>query len=265
MKIFKKILKIFLSNITTIVTIIGGVYLFFTYQKYTVEELLNYIISFLVFIAITLLIEKLVNLESIERKLKSLNTKLEQSNIFLNCRTSEFWEDAKKMGNVIFVSGGSLHFLIEKSGEIEALLKRGCKLEAVPVMPYSPASETLFNNVIKEIPSLDSFDNNINQTLSYLCNLKEQYPDKVVVRLNDKAPSLGIFAIYKDTLPISIQANIFSDKVSYDKRLSIRLTNSAYEHYFAYDYFCNQIDYLRTRLSECSVEQLKEIINLHIK
>ena len=265
MKNVKKLFGAFASNITTIVTIVGGIYLLFTYQKYNVEELLNFIISFLVFIAITLLIEKLVDLEYIKERLKLLNSKMEQSSVFINCRTSEFWEDAQKMGKTIFISGGSLHFLIEKSGEIETLLKRGCKLEAVPVRPYSKASEILFDNVIKEIPSLDSFDNNINQTLSYLCGLKQRYPDKVIVRLNDKAPSLGIFAIYKDSLPISIQANIFSDKILYDKRLSIRLTNTSYEHYFAYDYFCNQIDCMRNRLSECSVEQLQEIINLHIR
>lgn len=225
--------------------------------------MLNFIISFLVLIAATLLVEKLINLSSIERKLKYLESNLDQSSVFLNCRTSEFWEDAKNVAKAIFISGGSLHFIIEKSGEIESLLSKGCIIEAVPVKPYSTASASLYDNVIKEIPSSNSFDNNIIQTLSYLYNLKIKYPDQIIVRLNNEMPSLGLFAIYKDKLPINIQINLFSEKVSYDQRLSIRLTNSPNENYFAFGYFCSQIDYLRNRLPECSIEEIKQIIDSH--
>ena len=261
MDFLKKGVKFLAKNITTIIPIVAGGWIFFTYQNYKTDQLLNFIISFLVLISATLLIEKLVNLSDIEKQLTSLDSKLSQSNIFLNCRTSEFWQDAQNVAKSIFISGGSLHFIIEKSGEIESLLSKGCTIEAVPVKPYSPASEALYNNVIKEIPSVDSFNNNIVQALSYLYSLKSKYPDQIIVRLNDNMPSLGLFAVYKDKLPINVQANLFSEKVSYDKRLSIRLTNAPNEHYFAFDYFCNQINSLRERLPECSMEEIQQIIN----
>lgn len=263
MGFIKKVLRFFVENITTIFAIAGGVWVFFTYKKYETNELLNFIVSFLVLIAATLLVEKLVTLASIEKRLKVLESKFNQSSIFLNCRTSEFWHDAQNVAKSIFISGGSLHFIIEKSGEIETLLSKGCIIEAIPVKPYSSASATLYNNVIKEVPSIDSFNNNIIQTLSYLYNLKLKYPHQIVVRLNDNMPSLGLFAIYKDKLPLNIQVNLFSEKVSYDKRLSIRLTNNPNEHYFAFQYFCNQIIYLKNRLPECTADKLKQIIEAH--
>lgn len=263
MEFLKKAAKQFAENVTTVVAILGGIWIFFTYQNYAIKELLNFIISFLALIAATLLIEKLVNLVSIEKRLKEIDNKLDQSNIFLNCRTSEFWQDAQNLGKAIFISGGSLHFMIEKSGEIESLLSKGCTIEAIPVKPYSPASTALYDNVIKEVPSVDSFNNNIVQALTYLYKLKLRYPDKIIVRLNDKMPSIGLFAVYKDKLPINIQVNLFSEKVSYDRRLSIRLTNSPNKHYFAFEYFCNQIDYLRDRLPECPIEQLKQLLDSH--
>lgn len=260
MEKLKKYLRGIAANITTLVTIAGGIWLFFTYQKYETAELLNYIITGIGLIAGTLLIEKLGKLRRIEEKVDKVAHELEQSKVFLNCRTSEFWHDAVKMGKAIFISGGSLHFIIEKSGEIETLLARGCVIEAVPVRPCSSASEDLFNSVIKEIGTLESFNSNIIQALDFLLNLSKAYPNQIIVRLNDQKPSLGLFAIYQNESPINIQANIFSEKVPYDRRLSIRLTDASGSNAFAFGYLCDQIRYMQERLPQLTEIQLDKII-----
>lgn len=67
-------------------------------------------------------------------------------------------------------------------------------------------------------------------------------------------------AICQDKSPINIQANIFSEEVPYDRRLSIRLTEPSEQNAFAFEYFCNQINYLQDRLPQLTDTQLEKII-----
>lgn len=261
-KVINRFLKVIAENITTLVAIITGIWLFFSYKNYNTSELLAYIISILTLIAGSLLIEKLVHLTNLNKHVKNIESKLIQSDIFLYCHTSQFWKDALSSAKSLFLSGGSLFYVLaEKSGDLETLLNNGCKIEVVVVKPYSDAANLLYKNVIKEIQTPDKFSSNIVQTLDLLLEYKKAYPKQLVIRLNDHVPPFGIFAVYRDSKPLKIQVNLFSEKVSYDKRLALSIDDSVEQNHIAYDYFCNQITSLRNRLKECSIEDLEAIIN----
>lgn len=272
----KRIWKFTFENITILVTSITGIYLFFSYKERNINELLGYIIGLLTLIAGSMLIEKTLKLTTIEKHIKniefdklleienhikSIEAKLLESNVFMYCHASLFWQDALNSANSLFISGGSLYHVIpEKTGDFEILLKNGCKIDVVVVKPYSAASTYLHKNVVMEISNSDNFSNNTIQTLDFLLKYKKEYPGQLTIRLNDHVPAFGIFATYKDLNPRRIQVNFFSEKVPYDKRLAISLDQSVEKNKFAYDYFCNQIDMLKKRLPECTISELENII-----
>ena len=259
-RFFKKMITILAENITTIVTIIGGIWLFFTYQKHATDELLAYIVSMLTLIASSLLIEKLVRLSSIEKNVEEIKTRLSLSDRFLFGHELSLWKDAIGSAKSLFISGGSLHFLFGgKPGDFEELLKSGCIIEVVPVRPFTEASKNLYNNVVKEVPSVEEFDRNIVQTLRFLINYKKLYPKQVIIRLDDQIPALGIVALYRKFQPTNLQITLLSGKVAYDKRLIIRIDDSPGKARYVYEYFNEQIVSLRERLSECTIEQIEMI------
>lgn len=258
----KKIMKFLFENITIVIASITGICLFFSYKNRTINELLGYIIAILTLIAGSMLIEKAIKLSSIDKHIKSIESKLSDSNIFMYCHASLFWQDALNSANSLFISGGSLYHVIpEKTGDFESLLKNGCKIEVVVVKPYSDAVDLLHKNVVMEISNSNNFSNNIIQTLDFLLKYKKKYSDQLTIRLNDHVPSFGIFATYKNSNIRRIQVNFFSEKVPYDKRLAISLDQSVEKSRIAYDYFCNQIELLKSRLPECTVLELENIIN----
>lgn len=259
-RFFKKMITILTENITTIVTIVGGIWLFFTHQKYTTNELLAYIVSMLTLIASSLLIEKLVRLSSIEKKVEEIKTRLAFSDRLLFGHELNLWKDAIGSANSLFISGGSLHFLLGgKSGNFEELLKCGCRIEIVPVRPFTEASKNLYNNVVREVPTVEEFDRNIVQTLRFLIKYKKMYPKQVIIRLEDQIPALGIVAIYRNFQPTNLQITLLSGKVPYDKRLIIRVDDSPAKDRYVFEYFNEQIESLRERLSECTIEQIERI------
>ena len=259
-RFFKKMIAILAENITTIVAIAGGIWLFFTYKKYTTDELLAYIISMLTLIASSLLIEKLVRLSSIEKKVEEIKTRLVLSDRFLFGHELNLWKDAIGSANSLFISGGSLHFLFGgKSGDFEELLKCGCSIEAVPVRPFTEASKNLYNNVVREVSTLEEFDRNIVQTLEFLIKYKKLYPKQVIIRLNDQIPAFGIVAVYRNFQPTNLQITLLSGKVPYDKRLILRVDDSPEETQYVFKYFNEQIVSLQERLSECTIEQIERI------
>lgn len=273
----KKILVFILENLTVIVAACTGTFLFFSYENREINELLGYIIAILTLIATSMLIEKSVKLSSInkhikniendklisiENRIKSVEAKLVESDVFMYCHASLFWQDALNSANSLFISGGSLYHVIpEKTGDFESLLKNGCKIEVIVVKPYSDAAKFLHKNVVMEISNSDNFSENTIQTLDFLLKYKKKYPEQLTIRLNDHVPAFGIFATYKNLNPRRIQANFFSEKVPYDKRLAVSLDQSVEKSKFAYDYFCNQIELLRNRLPECTISELEEIVN----
>lgn len=272
----KKIGKFILENITIFVASITGIYLFFSYKERNINELLGYIIGMLTLIAGSMLVENAVKLASMDKRIKniendklveiqnqikSIEAKLIESDVFMYCHASLFWKDALNSANSLFISGGSLYHVIpEKTGDFETLLKSGCKIEVVVVKPYSEAARFLHKNVVMEISNSDNFSNNTIQTLEFLLKYKKKYPNQLTIRLNDHVPAFGIFATYKNLIPRRIQANFFSEKVPYDKRLAISLDQSVEKSKFAYDYFCNQIEMLRKRLPECTISEIEKII-----
>lgn len=244
-----------------VITIVMGIYVGFTAENRTPEELLQSIVAMLALIAGTLLIEKFLLLSSIANDVKKIESKMVDSDVFMYCHASRFWEDALSSAQSLFISGGSLfHVLPEKSGDFLSLLRSGCKIEVVVVKPYSDAAEMLHRNVVKEIGASKQFSGNIIQTLDFLLEHKKEFPDQLTIRLNDHTPAFGIFAVYRDGIPQTIQANLFSEKVPYDKRLALSLEVSSERNRFAYDYFCSQIKFLEERLPECSLEELEKII-----
>lgn len=256
----KKSLAFLAENITNILAIVFGIILFFTYKNYLIEELLNYIISLLTLISGSLLIEKLIRLTSIDKNVRKIKNALIKSNLFIYCHTSTFWKDALTYGNSIFISGGSLFLVFSKnSGDFEELLKNKCKIEVVLMKPFSDASNLLYQNVVKEINSTDEFNQNILQTLGFLKSYMLKYPNQITIRLNDQVPAFGLMAVYKKTLPQKIQVNFYSEKVSYDKRLSLSVENIE-DCKIAYQYYCKQIDYLKERLPVIQIEDIEQII-----
>lgn len=258
----KKFFMFLLENLTVIVAACTGTFLFFSYKNRNTNELLGYIIAILTLIATSMLIEKSVKLSSINKHIKNIESKLAETDIFMYCHASLFWQDALNSANSLFISGGSLYHVIpEKTGDFESLLKCGCEIEVVVVKPYSDAAKFLHKNVVMEINNSDNFSNNTIQTLDFLLKYKKNYPNQLTIRLNDHVPAFGIFATYKNSKPRRIQANFFSEKVPYDKRLAISLDQSVEKSKFAYDYFCNQIELLRSRLPECTITELEKIVN----
>lgn len=262
----RKFLKLFIVKvaeyIAPIITIIIGIYIGLTYNQHSTEEILSYIITLLTLIAGTLLIEKLMQLSSIDKRTKRIEKKIIDSDIFMYCNTSEFWHDAMNSAKSLFISGGSLfHVISEKPGDFQTLLKRGCQIEVVVMDPFSMASDLLYNNVVKEVQNTKRFSNNIIQTLELLFEFQKEYPKQLTIRLNNHVPSFGIFAIYKDDEPQKIQVNLFSERVPYDKRLAISLDSSSEKNHLAFEYFCNQINLLKERLPELSITELERIIN----
>lgn len=245
-----------------IITIVMGIYTGFTAEKRTSEELLQGIVTMLSLIAGTLLIEKFLQLSSIEKRIKKIESKMADSDLFMYCHASKFWADALSSAQSLFISGGSLfHVIPEKSGDFDVLLRNGCKIDVVVVKPFSDASEMLHRNVVKEIVSPEQFSENTIQTLEFLLEHKKAFPDQLTIRLNDHTPAFGIFAVYRDGTPRRIQANLFSEKVPYDKRLALNLEASSEKNRFAYDYFCKQIESLEERLPECSLEDLEKVVH----
>lgn len=257
----KKVIKFILENITIILASITGMSLFFSYKNRSINELLGYIIAILTLMAGAMLIEKTIQISSIDNHIRNIESKLCESDVFMYCHASLFWQDALNSANSLFISGGSLYHVIpEKTGDFEFLLKNGCKIEVVVVKPYSEAAKFLYKNAVLEISNSDNFSNNTIQTLDFLLKYKKEYPNQLTIRLNDNVPAFGIFATYKNSNPRRIQANFFSEKVPYDKRLAISLEQSVEKSKFAYDYFCNQIEMLRKRLPECTIPELERII-----
>lgn len=254
----KKFLVFVAENITVILTIILGGIVFFTYKNYSEEQLLNYVISILTLIAASMLIEKLVKLDSIEKRVKKIEKAISQSHTFIHCNSTNFWRDAKEKGKHFFLSGGSLyHVLSEKSGDFESLLDSGCTFSVVIVRPYSDVSKQLFQSTIKEI-TLSSFNLNIVSTLSFLLPYIIKYPNQITVRINDVVPAFGIFAIYQGKTPTSIQVNLFSGKVSYDKRLSFVLNEF---NTIEFDYFCNQIIDIETSIPVVTAGEIELLLH----
>lgn len=255
-------IKILIDNITTIIAIAMGILLCLSYRNFETEELLAYIISILTLIAGSMLIEKIFSLFSIKRDIKRIESKFIETDVFMYCHTSNFWNEAMNSAKRLFISGGSLYHVIpEKTGDLEKLLNQGCIIEVVVVKPFSDAAKFLHKNVVKEINNPNSFSDNTIQTLDFLLKYKKERPDQIIIRLNDNVPAFGIFAVYRDSKPKSIQANLFSEKVAYDKRLAISINDSIEKYHFAYEYFCNQIISLRNRLSECTIEELEIMIH----
>lgn len=258
----KKFIIFLLENLTIIVASITGICLFFSYKNRNTNELLGYIIAILTLIASSMLLEKSIKLSSIYKHVKSIESKLIESNVFMYCHSSSFWKEAMNSAKSIFISGGSLYHVIpEKTGDFEWLLKNGCKIEVVVVKPYSEASALLYKNVVMEIGNPDKFSDNTVQTLDFLLEYKKQYPEQLCIRLNDNVPAFGIFAVYRSSKPHKIQVNLFSEKVPYDKRLAISIDGSVEKNHFAYDYFSKQIELLKCRLPECTISELENITN----
>lgn len=259
-------LKIVVDNFTTIIAIVMGIRLCISYRNFETDELLAYIISILTLIAGSMLIEKVFSIFSIKRDIKGINSKLIATDVFMYCHTSGFWNDALNSAKKLFISGGSLYHVIpERTGDFEKLLERGCEIEVVVVKPFSDASKLLHSNVVKEINNPDSFSDNTIQTLELLLKYKKERPKQVSIRLNDNVPAFGIFAVYRDSKPKTIQANLFSEKVAYDKRLAISVNDFTEKNHFAYEYFCNQIESLRNRLPECTITGLEAMIKQKTK
>lgn len=259
---FKKKLMLVAQYSFPIITIVMGIYTGFTAEKRTSEELLQSIVTMLSLIAGTLLIEKFLQLSSIEKRVKKIESKMADSDLFMYCHASKFWADALSSAQSLFISGGSLfHVIPEKSGDFDVLLRNGCRIEVVVVKPFSDAAEMLHRNVVKEIVSPEQFSENTIQTLEFLLEHKKAFPDQLTIRLNDHTPAFGIFAVYRDGTPRRIQANLFSEKVPYDKRLALNLEASSEKNRFAYDYFCKQIESLEKRLPECSLEDLEKVVH----
>lgn len=258
----KKILMLAAQYSFPVITIVMGIHVGITAGNHTPEELLQSIVTMLSLIAGTLLIEKFLQLSSIEKRVKRIENKMVDSDVFMYCHASQFWEDALSSAQSLFISGGSLfHVIPEKSGDFDALLRSGCKVEVVVVKPFSDAAEMLHRNVVKEIGAPGQFSGNIIQTLEFLLEHKKAFPEQLTIRLNDHTPAFGIFAVYREGTPQKIQANLFSEKVPYDKRLALSLEASSEKNRLAYDYFCNQIKSMEERLPECSMEELAEIIH----
>lgn len=261
MSILKKILRILLQNGTSIAAIIVGIVSFFSYKGRTVEGSLAYIIALVVLIASTLLIEKVSTLSNIDKNLKSITEKSTISDRFLFCSTSSFWDNATKNCDAVFISGGSLyHVLSEKSGKLEELLKNGRKVEIVLMHPNNDATKFLYNSVVKEVSSISAFRNNILETLAFLLRFKEQYPDTLTIRLNNLVPAFGLMAVYRGGKVKTIQVNFYSEKVPFDNRLSMFVDDTFGNGYMAYEYFCNQINHIRGRLSECTADTIRRVL-----
>lgn len=261
MKKIKRFFAFLLENLTTLIAAFTGVCLFFSYKERDPQELLGYIIAILTLIAGSMLIETASKMSSINKRVKNIDLKLTDSNIFMYCQSSSFWNDALHSAKSLFITGGSLfHVITEKTGDFELLLKNGCNIEVVVVKPYSDASKLLHNNVVMEINDPDKFSDNIVQTLDFLFKYNAKYPKQLTIRLNDNVPAFGIFAIYqnsKNAEPQKIQINLFSEKVPYDKRLAITLDESMEKNHLAYNYFCEQIKLLKKRSPECTIADLK--------
>lgn len=261
MKKFINILKVLIDNITTLIAIFMGFFVFLSYKFQTEGEMLSYIICILTLIAGSMLIEKVFSILAIKKDIKKIKSKLIEEDVFMYCHTSNFWNEALNSAKKLFISGGSLYHVIpEKTGDLEKLLDQGCIIEVVVVKPFSHAAELLHKNVVKEIRSADSFSENTIQTLDFLLKYKKEYPRQIIVRLNDNVPAFGMFVVYNGTMPKTIQANLFSEKVAYDKRLAININESTEKNRFVYEYFCSQIDMLKNRLPEYSIVELEKIV-----
>lgn len=259
-EILIKILVFIAENITCLLTILVGTYLFFHYSQLTIEQLLQYIIGGISLIAGSMLIEKVSLLEKIKKTLSVIAQNVKKESIFTNCQSSGFWKEALTSGKSIFMSGGSLFFVFSTNpGDFETLLKNGCKVEVVVMDPNSIATEILYNDVIKEVASLDAFKTNIRQTIAYLGQYKEKYPNQIIIRLDNHVPAFGIMAVYHNDRPKKIQVNLFSERVSYDRRLSFIVYEDGLENEFAYNYLCDQIERLKKRLPTCTIEEIKKI------
>lgn len=262
----KVIIRFFAENITAVLAIICGVWYFFSYKQYDTQELLAYIISILVFIAGSMLIERLVNISSIDKRIKNLESKLVYEDVFMYCHAKKFWDEAEKHAKKIIVSGGSLyHVIAERSGVFEKLLSNNCEIEVIVVKPYSEAAKLLCNEVVKEVNSTTRFSEHTVECLGLLEQYKKRFPKaKITIRLNDQVPPYGLFALYESTKqgikPRLIQVNFFSGKVAYDKRLALWIENSTAQSQIAYDYFCDRIIELQNRLNELSDDQLVSIL-----
>ena len=243
--------------------IAAGVFALFAFGN--IERQLLGITLLLSFITATLLIQYNSSINRIDEKTRILTERIGEADIFQIARATDFWDYAREHGEELFISGGSLHNVFaDRVGYLNDILAKGVKLYIVIMRPESEAIKLLYNNVVArlEVSNLEAFTNNTIETIKMINGFRKKYPDMIEISFNDHVPSFGVFAAIADGEPIRIQVNLFSERISYDKRIAMIVNKDDRIQQDAYLYFKNQISLIKKRCKPATEEEIQKVLGI---
>ncbi len=254
--ILEKVVTFILENFFFLGTIVASIYIIVGSQttSYTEKELLQWIISLLGLIALSLLIERMVKLDRINRKVNQIWTSIEENphsldDIILNRESISKLEERLGSARVVSISGGSLGRLTsEYVHVIEQLAASGTNFRFLLVTPNSVASKMLAEHVVYEIESLDAYEQGITTSMNILSRIQENFPERIKIRTQDFTPPYSLFWVDKGKNRESIYVETYAYSVPTRERPVFHLRGS--EEPKLFQFYTDQFEKAWSRSSD---------------
>ncbi|MBN2130069.1 MAG: hypothetical protein JW741_11260 [Sedimentisphaerales bacterium] len=254
MTVKKRILLKFLSATLENAFLLGAmgftVYILLTnqFQGSRTDCLLQWIITLLGLLAVSLLVERLGKLRRMDDRVAQIHEhflsregKPSADLIFSNRKLLSPLEDRLDSARHIDVNGGSLFRLTSGYiGYFQQKAADGCRLRFLLVDPDSEAAKILARHVCYEIQNLDEYVGHIRTSLANLLRLKQEYSKLVDIRVYDCVPPFGLLISDPRKPCGQVQAEIYSFAVPIRERPEFTLTAAHDPRYF--DFFVKQYE-----------------------
>lgn len=240
-------LHILFEYITLFSTILASVFIVTTSQffEYTDRTLLLWIIGLVAAIATAQAAEKYYKLNKIEKEMKNIKTYIGKSRRIISTRRELSGLD-ERLANAktLTITGGSLKRISDECyGDLEELLKKGCKLEIIIVNPDSEAADYLRNNVVYETHDNATYRESIRSSLNRFVSLKKSYSKKITIRTSNHVPPFSLMVINEKSYDANIKVELYSYRVPTGDRMELMFTKK--EDKTDYSFFINQLEALR--------------------
>lgn len=246
----KRVLFVLIQNTPTILTIVIGAYVVLKNQQepYSSSALLGWIITILCLIATSMLIERFMSLNKIEKNVSETNTflklregKASLDDIFITRKELKPLEERLKYTKDIKITGASLFRLTtEYMNLFEDKANEGCTFKFIILNPNCEATKLVADNIVYEINDIKTYINNINNTISSLKLLKEKYPDKIEIKKVNFLPAYSLVITDSEKDNGIIRLELYTQQVPTRNRPQLVVLKSREPKW--YKFFSNQFD-----------------------
>jgi len=234
----KKLTKFYnsLTHLPTLVTIIGGAWIFFRHQEtpMAIPDLLGWLIGLISLTATSMFIDRIIIIRNIEKNVTETNDflKIKEGQVSLDniLNTRQFLaplEERLRHAKEIKITGGSLSRLSsEYMGFFEELAQGGCSFKFLVLQPECVATEIVARDIVYETQTHEAYKSTIIGAIENLKSLMIKFPQRVQIRVTDIIPTCSLFICDGTKLKGSLMVELYPIKVPTRKRLHLSLLKS---------------------------------------